>query len=62
MLKGEPVEKILIEEMVKQILLTMDEGLEDYKAKKKEIDLKIVAVEDSRAMATASAATAVARD
>ena len=41
--KAEPVEKKLIEEMVKQMVLTMDKGLKDYKAKEKKLDSRIAA-------------------
>ena len=58
--EAEPVECKSIEEMVKQISLTMDEGIEDHKAKEKKIDLRIAAVEDARATATASTATEAA--
>ena len=56
----EPVENNSIEEMVKQMSLTIDKGLEDYKAEEKKVDSRIAAIEDSRAMATASASAAAA--
>ena len=61
----EPVVKKSIEEMVRQMTLTMDEGLEDYKAEEKKVDSRIAAAEkNARATATAveaAAASAAAR-
>ena len=59
MAEAEPVVKKSIEEMVRQMTLTMDEGLEDYKAEEKKVDSRIAAAEEnSRATATAAEAAA----
>ena len=45
--EAEPVENKSIEEMVKQMSMTVDKGLEHYKAEEKKVDSRTAAIEDA---------------